>query len=96
MKVEATEAECYCCHRHIVDTGGCLFTAMEKSTAGAVLAGADEVQSDKQSEEKREGIVEAGMCRDIPNWKHGMRRIATHCLQSIHSSEIFYSCSTIK
>lgn len=31
MKAEATEAEYYRCLHHIVDIGGCLFTAMEKS-----------------------------------------------------------------
>lgn len=71
MKVEATEVEHY--HRrrhHIADSGDwCLFTAMEKSTGA--MGGADEVQSDRQSEGKWEEIVEAGMYRDIPDWNSG-------------------------
>lgn len=81
MKIEAKEAECYRCHHHILDTGGCLFTAIEQSTGA--MGGADEVQSNRQSEEKREGIAEAGTYRDVPEWKHGVRKISTPCLQRI-------------
>lgn len=42
MKVEATEAECYHRRHHTADTGGCLFTAMEKSTGAMVGAGGPE------------------------------------------------------
>lgn len=41
-----------------------------------------------------EGIVEAGVHRDVPDWKHGVRRISTPCFQSTQSSEIFYSHSS--
>lgn len=56
------------CHRHnATHPGGCFFTATEKSRS---VRGADEVQCDRKSEEKREEIVEAGTHWDIPDWKH--------------------------
>ena len=45
-------------------------------------------------EEKREGIREAGTYRDVLAWKRSLRRISTPCLQSVHSSEIYYSFSS--
>lgn len=56
------------CHCHdVAHPGGCFFTVTEKSGS---VRGADEVQCDRQSEEKREEIVEAGTHWDTPDWKH--------------------------
>lgn len=87
MKVDATEAECFR-HRHNVVRSWWLLLHYDKSRSAT--GGADEVQSDRRSEEEQEKIVEAGTHRDILDWKQGGRRISTPHLQSVNSLETFY------